>query len=797
MAPKDPSGGMEVVDLSQDPREARAERRRRIGRVVLPMLTAALLIGAALATIAINHVNSRRDALALADSVLQALEKRIVTEIENWLSPAERAVRLLYEAEKRGAFTRGVRLAEPLSMALLNSVRHVSIVSIADSEGNYFMFRRNAVGGIDTKVITQTPARRVVNTIRDADGTVIRTYEDPQDRFDPRTRPWYLGAAASDGVHWTEIYVFFTDRVPGLTVSVAVRDESGALKGVFGADIRLDALSAFLAGLAIGETGRAMIIDRRGTLVAFPDAERAIKQVGDTLSPVHLDELNDSVLTRAFNVFRVEGPGRRTVEVDGERHLTIAAPVPDLIGNDWTVLIVVPEDEFVGFVTRNSRLALLAAAVVGVFTLALADMLVRQGLRADRNARLLSRRSGIVAARSDAFATLAADAALVGTGSEKALQRCTETIARTLGARRVSVWRFSASHAALRCEDGFDAERHAHAAGTRLGREEVPQGFTALLESTVDVTDAAREPALAGLHRAYLQPLDSRALLSVPIRAGGETVGLLWVEDRAADADGAVAFATAAATLLAPHMTGVQAPQRIVPLEAPTALAAAGGAAPRPRRHLPGDGVLGRERAQVFMQRLTERGIGERGLAAEVFRDVTVLVLEFTDAIALADAAPDAPGSPLADQAIRIVQEVTASHGIEYLRLSGESVVAADGFVTGGPDRAAAVAAAALDLQGRLAALFHAANQRLGFRIGIDTGTVIGSAVGADGRTFNIWGEAVRTARAMAMSSPEAAIQVSGTTHEAIASTCLMRPRGRFWIEGAGEIATYILTARA
>lgn len=796
MAPKDASGGMEVVDLSQDPREARAERRRRLGRVVVPVLTAILLIGATLGTIAINHVNSRDDALVLADTVLQALEKRIVTEIENWLSPAERSVRLLYEAEKRGAFRRDVRLAEPVSMALLSSVPHVSIVSIADADGNYYMFRRNAAGGIDTKIITQRPARRVVNVIRHADGSVIRTFEDPADEFDPRTRPWFIGAADSEGVHWTEIYIFFTDKVPGLTVSVAIREENGDLKGVFGADIRLDALSAFLAGLTIGKTGRAMIIDRRGTLVAFPEADRTVKQVGDRLVPVRLDELNDPVLTRAFNVLRVEGPGRRTIEVDGERHLTIATAVPDVIGNDWSVLIVVPEDEFVGFVTRNSLVALLAAAVVALLTIALTVMLVRQGLRADRNARLLRRRRDALASRSEAFATLAADAALIEAGSDKGLQRFTETLARALDARRVSVWRFSGSRSALRCEDAFDAEGVVHAAGARLACAEIPRAVAALADAPIDVMDATRDPRLAELERSYMAPSGSRALMSVPIARGNETLGLLWVEDRAADADGALALATAAANMLALRMAPASGAARPARVEEPARLAAAAGAPAVPQRRLPGDGVLA-ERAQVFMQRLSERGIGERGLAAELFRDVTVLALRFTDPIALADSAPDHAGSSLADQAVRIVQEVAAAHGIDYLRILGDSVVAADGFAPGGIARAGAVAAAALDLQERLAALFHAADQRLGFRIGIDTGTVIGSVVGQDTRTYNIWGEAVRTATAMAESGPEAAIHVSETTRDAIASVCLLRPRGRFWLEGAGEIATFVLAGRA
>ncbi|TQF81659.1 GAF domain-containing protein [Elioraea sp. Yellowstone] len=787
----------EVIDLSRDPREARAEIRRRLARVVLPVLAAMLLIGATLGTIAVSHVNSRDDALALADAVLQALERRIVTEIENWLSPAERSVRLLHEAERRGAFRDDMRLAEPVGMALLSSIPHVAIVSIADADGSYLMFRRNEAGGIDTKIITQRPARRVVNIIRSADGSVVRTFEDPVDPFDPRTRPWFVGAAASRDVYWTEIYVFFTDRVPGLTVSVAMREETGELRGVFGADIRLDALSAFLAGLTIGRTGRAMIIDRRGTLVAFPEADRTIKQVGDRLAPVRLDELNDPVLTRAFDIVRVEGPGRRTIEVAGTRHLTIATTVPGLAAQGWLVLIAVPEDEFIGFVARNTRLALVAAAAVAALAMLLAFMLVRQGLRADRTLRRLGARNRTAAIQAEALAALAAHATIAEPHPDDALQRFTETVARTLEARRVGVWCLGAGQATLRCEDAYDAEGEAHVAGTRLAREEIPEALAVLVGGTLDLADAGAEPRLAELHRRYLQPLGSRALLSAPIRRGEETLGLLWVEDRAAGIDGAAAFATAAAALLAPRLAPAIAGRSLGRGEPIRLAAGTAGVQRSDAALMPGDGSLGGERVRRLAQRLARRGLDEHGVPAALFRDVTVLVLRFTDPLLLGGRATDPDGTSLAAAAVRILEEVAARHGIDYLRLCGETAVAADGFGADSAARAAAMAEAALDLQELISALFHAADQRQGFRIGLDTGPAMGDAVGAARGTYNLWGEAVRTAETMAASAPEAAIQASATTSALIADRFLLRPRGRFWLDGTGEVATFLLMARA
>ena len=105
--------------------------------------------------------------------------------------------------------------------------------------------------------------------------------------------------------------IFFTDQKPGVTASLPIIADDGELRGVLGLDIDLEQLSAFLASLQIGRSGRAMIIDETGRLVAYPDLSRLFKRVGEELQPVTLDDLGDPVLTRAFNRFRIEGHGHR------------------------------------------------------------------------------------------------------------------------------------------------------------------------------------------------------------------------------------------------------------------------------------------------------------------------------------------------------------------------------------------------------------------------------------------------------------------------------------------------------
>jgi signal transduction histidine kinase len=98
-----------------------------------------------------------------------------------------------------------------------------------------------------------------------------------QKTFDPRTRPWYQGAAVikTGETYWTDVYTFASAQKPGLTVSAPVYDDQQQLQGVCGIDIDLVAFSAFLTGIDIGNNGIAYIFDNKSSqFIAYPGMTR-------------------------------------------------------------------------------------------------------------------------------------------------------------------------------------------------------------------------------------------------------------------------------------------------------------------------------------------------------------------------------------------------------------------------------------------------------------------------------------------------------------------------------------------
>lgn len=754
-----------------DPLRARQEARGRLLRILPPLLgVLAVIAGIVGIAFYLDRAN-RRGALALAEDTLGTLQARVEQEVAGFLAPVARATRLAAQiaAENRLDAAEAPQL-ERLAMAMLRDTPQIALFSLGDEGGNYTQIRRGR-NGMEVKRIRNTPPpRRVVWLRRDADG-IWGEEEDPADLFDPRTRPWYRLALERGGLAWTAPYVFFTDRTPGITAALPVAGPDGRVAAVVGVDVALAALSEFLAGLRIGRSGRAVILDRAGLLIAAGDAAQVLREQEGTPVQRRADELADPVLTRAYDMARLHPHLRTVFEVKGQRFIALAAPLSGEGLAGWSLLMTVPEEDFAGFVTASGRNALAMSGGVVLLTALLAVFLARQGLRADRARRRLAQQSAALAAQSAAFARIGAAAAPGEAGVPPAAM---EELAAVTGARRASLWRLAADRRVLTCLDCYDRAADAHVQGAELHVEELPALFAALAaRAPLLLADAAADRRTAELHRLWLHPQGSTALIAVPVLAGERLIGSLWLEDAAQEAAGAAEFAAAVANLLAPRVEAAAGARPAPPPAAPRPAAPAAILADAPLAPPP-----------------------PRDLAADVFPEAAVLVLRLADAFALARR-------PAPDLAVRFdalaqgLQEVAAAQGLPYLRLLGEQAVAAAGL--GGPGEAAAaerIAEAALAIRARCAELFEGIGGAPEFRLGLDCGVAIGTAVGSGQRVFNLWGEAVRGAEEMAASAMPGTVQATEAIYARLRHGFLLRPRGAFWMPRAGERRTFILAGQ-
>jgi class 3 adenylate cyclase len=482
----------------------------------------------------------------------------------------------------------------------------------------------------------------------------------------------------------------------------------------------------------------------------------------------------------------------------------------DVVGRDWSLLFVVPEDDFVGFVAANNRTTLLMSIAVVALAVMLAALLAYQGLRADSTARLLRKRQRVLEAQGRAFADLAASAALFDAERPEGAREATTAVANALAARRASLWRFRESGSTLFCEDCYDHETKGHSAGAEFVERDCPDLFEAMLRGDeINVADAALDPRTVDLHRIYLEPVGCRSLLAAPIRNRGRIAGSIWIEDggthgdRAADA---LTFARAVAGMLSARFAeprgGREQPAeaviRTVSGALPNATLAAGGGgrstagsvAPQSAMRT---ATVADERNRRLMERLAVSGLDKPSSTAKIFPDTSILVLRFLDPVAIAERTVETGETVMIDSIVCALQQIAADHGIVYLKILNNQIVAAEGFLGDARRQAVAILESALAVQDYCA---KAPGHNVDFTIGVDTGTVVGSPVGFGSSPYNVWGEALRVASAMAASAPQGTIQVTESTYRQVADRYVFRKRGAFYMERVGELSTYVLKGR-
>ena len=537
-----------------------------------------------------------------------------------------------------------------------------------------------------------------------------------------------------------------------------------------GIDIRLDAMSRFLGALSIGKTGRAYIVAKTGEMIAGPDPTHILHDQDGKLAPAKVAEVGDANLTASWDHYRVEGAGTRVIDLQGERLISIATPLISN-GEDWLLVISVPEAEFSGFVSVNSRRAALLSLVVAALAIGLAALLVRQGLRTDRADRAVAERSEAVRQQSNAFARLALEAGQFepdGTPPKALI----ETLAEATGARRAGLWRLLAGGHVLRCEDSFEPASGGHTAGVELSRQEVPAFIAALVAGEeIDAPDARRDRRTSALHGSLMAPFGTSAVFAVPVmQAATRTrivLGLLLLEDARRD-PAARDIARACATLVALRAPAELPAAAIVPATA---------ASPTEQ---PGDDH-GLD---------TALGPAPKDLAVANYARASVMVLRLPELAMARAAAEDASGPPLAHRVACAARDIAALHAIPYVKMLGATVVAASGHAAtssaAATDAALRLADTAIALREVCANLFGS-EDAAEFGIGLDAGLVLGGMLGAtddpaaaNGGLFNLWGDAVRNADAMAASAPAGGIQASERAYALLRKSFLFRPRGLF-----------------
>ncbi|MDG1479316.1 MAG: adenylate/guanylate cyclase domain-containing protein [Myxococcota bacterium] len=324
-----------------------------------------------------TYVRSRDTILINSEELILQAARESQERVLAYLEPAARTVRQLNRLHVQSSVDLDdFAAAEGILFALQHAQPEISMLGYGAEDGRFLMVERTTEGALWTKEVS--PGTGAIWRLRAPSGglaDVTAIEPDPTDAYDPRIRPWYQGARAAEGLIWTDVYVFWSRKEPGITVAVPVDD------GVVSADVRLRELSGFLESLDLSDHSVAFIMDYRGRLIATSEGEalltdRALIAAAASVTP-SIAALAAAPSVQAF-VSGSDAPSQTVrFSVDDAPH--IGGLIPLSIGSEreWLVGVTAPESDFLGALHDANRRNAIIGAILMLAALILSRILAR------------------------------------------------------------------------------------------------------------------------------------------------------------------------------------------------------------------------------------------------------------------------------------------------------------------------------------------------------------------------------------------------------------------------------------
>ncbi len=313
-----------------------------------------LLLGGAI--LSLTYLGSQRAVRRFSESLIEQTVERVDAQLDGFFDPVTRQLFYLRQWSEAGLLDLDDPAAiDELLKPTMRQYPWVTSAMVANDAGRENMLLRtdDRWAGRQIRV---GPSGGQARWRRWADDTEPTFSEELLD-YDPRERPWFLGAASQrDNIYWTEPYTFFTTKEPGITASLAFQQGEGELR-VVAFDVLLADISRFTTKIDVLTGGRAFVLSEDGRLIGLPGGGRyddpedfeedLLKRPAELDTPVARD-LSAALLG-------LDSPKDEAVRVvsDGEAWWGQVHPFELGGGRQVLIGVAVPESDLVGEVQKQ------------------------------------------------------------------------------------------------------------------------------------------------------------------------------------------------------------------------------------------------------------------------------------------------------------------------------------------------------------------------------------------------------------------------------------------------------------
>jgi adenylate cyclase len=208
-----------------------------------------------------------------------------------------------------------------------------------------------------------------------------------------------------------------------------------------------------------------------------------------------------------------------------------------------------------------------------------------------------------------------------------------------------------------------------------------------------------------------------------------------------------------------------------------------------------------REKSERLLLNILPKSIAERLKAGEStiadnFDKAAVLFADIADFTQVANHLSPKQTVDLLNDIFSQFDWLAELHGLEKIKTIADSYLVIGGVPNAREDYASAIAEMALEMQKVIKRFTAITGFPFSLRIGISTGPVVAGVIGRRKFIYDIWGDTVKSARAMESKGAPGVIQVPHETYDLLKEKYQFQGGSTVDLKGKGRVKTYYLTGR-